>query len=154
MPPQQLRSLSNRRAWGRSIEMNRSDEYSYASRMSGALVTGVFAFREQILSDGTISAEEIIIECGNIYLRIYVDNNTDEISTSDEVSPELYRQLTPLDCMSVFVGKEFGWSWVARNINGFQDCVLFSFSVLSPDVCIIAMASSLSVYFISKSNGD
>jgi len=115
---------------------------------NGAVVSEIWGLNERVASDGTIIFDEFIIRFGESHLRISVDLNRDEILVSSKT--EHVEKFAAIESLSYCVGKEFGWSWVAVNSNGYVDCVMFSFSVLSPEICLVAESSALNLYYLSN----
>ena len=55
-----------------------------------------------------------------------------------------------IDTLKEYIGYELGWCWIARNYLGYADTFMVSFAGIEPEVALVAMASSLYVYRLTK----
>jgi len=97
-----------------------------------------------------LNAEEVALCLERETLLISVNPSTDEIileSSSDRdtlLGPA--RRWVSMSSLSQYVGKELGWSWMARDYRGYADLFILSFDAVWPQIAFCGAASSLWIY--------
>jgi hypothetical protein len=87
----------------------------------------------------------------NLILQAVEDDDTVEFWTSVSFDADATngQNVSHLHPWKELIGREFGWSWVAINQQGYLDGVLLSFAGIEPRVFVTAVASSLKVSVIA-----
>ena len=97
-----------------------------------------------------LNAEEVALCLERETLLISVNPSTDEIileSSSDRDTPlGPARRWVSMSSLSQYVGKELGWSWMARDYRGYADLFILSFDAVWPQIAFCGAASSLWIY--------
>jgi hypothetical protein len=93
---------------------------------------------------------EIILDFGECYLLVHVDEDTDALGvqfgdSSFKPSPACNKVSSDAPWCR-WVGKECEWTWVAVNQQGYYDTVLFSFDGIVPSVLLHAIGSSIWIF--------
>lgn len=95
--------------------------------------------------DGAAGWQDVAVVIRDRAVMLRVDVDTDEIAVKLEVAPDVDDGWQAIPELSNYVGTELGWCWVGRNYRGYLDMFTLSFSGLTPQVCFIVEAATISV---------
>ncbi len=124
-----------------------------------------FILREvyELVEDGCRS--EIVVQLSEGYIEFRADADTDSLCF--EWNPGEFCEgphhtsvggetddRGPSSPWKAFMGKECGWTWVARNQQGYCDSVMLSFDGIVPNILLYVMCSSIYVYSIVAGGGS
>jgi hypothetical protein len=116
-------------------------------------VEAVTGFEKQVMNDGSVHYERILIRLASASIAIDVNQDTDELIVSliqnNALSPEEagYAEVPELGGL---VGRELGWCWEGRNYRGYYDFFSLSVNTLYPDFGFVGIGSSIQLHRISK----
>jgi Family of unknown function (DUF6334) len=105
---------------------------------------------QQLSSDGSHSAIAFHFESKTLLIEASPEDDTVILSVPDR-HDERREDVISQQPWDQFIGREFGWGWVTINQQGYLDGVLLSFSGITPQIVITAVASSLKVGLIAMS---
>jgi Family of unknown function (DUF6334) len=98
--------------------------------------------------------DELILDLGDCFHRFRVDIDTDEIGGEFHAAPFLakkgFRSIRGTAPWKKYIKKECGWTWLARNQQGYLDTILLSFDVVIPNLLLYGLASSIEVFVIKR----
>lgn len=95
--------------------------------------------------DGAAGWQDVAVVIRDRAVMLRVDVDTDEIAVKLEVAPDVDDGWQAIPELSNYVETELGWCWVGRNYRGYLDMFTLSFSGLTPQVCFIVEAATISV---------
>lgn len=127
-------------------DLSRPDPMLLPPRDEGYILHGVY----EKIADGCRG--ELVLDCGDAYLQIRVDENTDSLCTQYHDTKfkrsRGHRSLAAVSPWDRWLGKVCGWTWVAVNQQGYFDSVMLSFDGIVPCVLLHALGSSIAVFTI------
>jgi hypothetical protein len=100
--------------------------------------------------------DSLMLDFGSALLTIRVnpDDDTLSFSVNESLTPQLLREANEISHSApwaAFIGKSFGWGWLALNQQGYPDMLLLSFeSVVFPEVVVNVVASSIKIGTVSR----
>lgn len=110
-------------------------------QLTGNVLRSVWHFHE----DGTLA--KIILNFDNLSLVIEAEPFDDtilfEVVSNSHYSTEGWTNADSSETWRMYIGKDFGWAWIAINQEDALDGLLLSFSGIMPQVFLTAVASSL-----------
>ncbi|WP_428970455.1 DUF6334 family protein [Sphingomonas sp. Xoc002] len=95
--------------------------------------------------DGAAGWQDVAVVIRDRAVMLRVDVDTDEIAVKLEAAPDVDDGWQAIPELSNYVGTELGWCWVGRNYRGYLDMFTLSFFGLTPQVCFIVEAATISV---------
>jgi hypothetical protein len=108
-----------------------------------------------VYTDG--SRDGIILDFGAVSLRVTANEDNDSISIDAKDTIESSGvgciDVSATDPWKSFIGKPFGWGWLAVNQQGYCDGLLLGFGGLIPQIMINVIASSLKMAKLSWTPG-
>jgi hypothetical protein len=132
-------------------------------------VDGVLAVNPQIMNDGSLSCDLIVIQTGRYEIVVSVNIDTDEIlvelddgTLKFEHNPfqvGFREKLIDIEPAVQLAGKHLGWAWRLTNQQGYSDGLLFALGTVVPDalepaIALIGEGSSISVLTMSPLRPD
>jgi len=96
-------------------------------------------------------ATEVLMHFGPNALRIFAnpDDDTLDIETvkwNQDVETVTQERMP----WAMFMGKPFGWGWVAINQQGYCDSILFSFNDAYPQLALTVVASEIKISAVMR----
>ncbi len=102
--------------------------------------------------------DEIVLDLETCFLLFRVNIDSDELSASYQAksfhASRSHRSIRTTKLWSKYIGKSYGWNWLAVNQQGYLDTVLISFMGIEPNVMLQAVASSIEVFAIVPAKSD
>ena len=97
--------------------------------------------------------EDLALHLDRSVVHVSVNADTDEVivrAYPDTRALDRSREWKNIDTLKEYVGYELGWCWVARNYLGYADTFMLSFAGIEPEVALVGMASSLTIYRLTR----
>ena len=111
---------------------------------------GVF----ELVLDGC--RNEVVLDLGECYFVIRVNQDIDALDVQfldTKFTPNSkYCSINSITPWNSFVGKEYGWSWIAINQQGYNDSIMLSFASIIPSILLHVIASSIRIFSLIPVN--
>ena len=97
--------------------------------------------------------DQLVLNLEDCHLRFGVDNDFDTITA--EFHPHPFRGRKSFVSVRSdkpwknCIGKEFGWTWLGVNQQGYRDSAMISFDGIEPNILLNTICSSIEVFVVS-----
>ena len=121
--------------------------------VQGQLVVSIEGANLQLDQVARSRCEDLALRLEQGVVHVSVNIDTDEVivrAYPDASALDGSKEWKNIDILKEYVGYELGWCWIARNYLGYADTFMLSFAGIEPEVALVAMASSLHVYRLTR----